>query len=72
MKQDLVERLEALIDVGSAWADDVEALRDSISRQAGAGAALSIELAARRAEQAFVELQTALDDVRSADGRRVR
>ena len=52
--------------------DLLTTLREPTRRLAGAGAAASVEVARRRAEEAQVELEIALSDVRVATGRTIR
>lgn len=51
--------------------DLLTTLREPTRRLAGAGAAASLEVARRRSEEALIELEIALGDVRAAGGRTI-
>ncbi|QUQ65095.1 hypothetical protein [Kutzneria sp. CA-103260] len=52
--------------------DLLSTLREPTKRLAGAGAAASLEVARRRSEEALMELEIALGDVRAAGGRTIQ
>jgi hypothetical protein len=52
--------------------DLLTTLREPTRRLAGAGAAASLEVARRRSEEALMELEIALGDVRAASGRTIQ
>ncbi|MBW4721015.1 hypothetical protein [Saccharothrix obliqua] len=63
---ELAERLAELARWANRWSEAVAGLREPTRRWAGVAAAASVSLAARRAEEAFLELEVTLGDVRAA------
>jgi hypothetical protein len=57
--------------LAGALTDLLTTLRAPTRRLAGAGAAASLEVARRRSEEALMELEIALGDVRAAGGRTI-
>jgi hypothetical protein len=69
------ELLAAIADaarMACVLTDLLTTLREPTRRLAGAGAAASVEVARRRSEEALLELEIALGDVRAAGGRTIR
>jgi hypothetical protein len=64
-RDQLVDRLERLAAMVDKWADGLASLRDPTRRIAGPGAAASVQIASRRAEECLIELQIALSDLRT-------
>ncbi|HTI21962.1 MAG TPA: hypothetical protein VL652_13290 [Kutzneria sp.] len=69
------ELLAAIADaarMACVLTDLLTTLREPTRRLAGPGAAASVDVARRRSEEALLELEIALGDVRAAGGRRIR
>ncbi|GAA3438560.1 hypothetical protein ACFFS4_33080 [Kutzneria kofuensis] len=69
------ELMAAIADaarMACALTDLLTTLRAPTRRLAGTGAAASVEVARRRSEEALLELEIALGDVRAACGRTIR
>ncbi|GGP62874.1 hypothetical protein [Saccharothrix coeruleofusca] len=64
--EELVRALTELARQASHWSESVRELRDPTRRLIGSAAAASVVLAARRAEEAFLELEVSLGDARAA------
>ncbi|GAA3875493.1 hypothetical protein GCM10022243_45520 [Saccharothrix violaceirubra] len=65
-RDELVEAITELARMASRWSDVVGNLYEPTRRLVGTAAAASVSLAARRAEEAFLELEMTLGDVRAA------
>ncbi|MEU6152784.1 hypothetical protein ABZ816_22585 [Actinosynnema sp. NPDC047251] len=63
---ELADRLAELARLANRWSEAVSELREPTRRWGGVAAAASVALAARRAEEAFLELEVTLGDVRAA------
>ncbi|GAA0234859.1 hypothetical protein GCM10010492_37230 [Saccharothrix mutabilis subsp. mutabilis] len=63
---ELVERLAELARLASRWSDLVRELQEPTHRMIGTAAAASVGVAARRAEEAFLELEVTLGDAQAA------
>lgn len=63
---ELVERLTELARMASQWSDLVSELQEPTRRLVGTAAAASVAVAARRAEEAFLELEVTLGDAQAA------
>lgn len=63
--EQLVGALAELARQANRWSEAVRELRDPTRRLVGPAAAASVALAARRAEEAFLELQVSLADARA-------
>ena len=64
--KELIAVLDELAGLASKWAEVLDGLRDATRRYGGPGASASFDVACRRSEQAFVELQVALRDARAS------
>jgi uncharacterized protein (DUF1800 family) len=69
---DLAAVLAELTRIAGGWTELLEGLREPTRRLAGPGAAASLDVACRRAEESLVELEIALGDVRDAGERTIR
>ena len=67
---ELVEVLGQVAALAGQWSDILDGLRNATRRFGGPAAAASLEVACRRSEQAFVELEIALRDARGGLGAR--
>jgi hypothetical protein len=63
---EFVAVLERLTGLAGQWSEVLEGLRGSARQYGGPAAGISFEVACRRVEQAFLELEIALRDTRSA------
>ena len=63
--EELAEVLAELAGLAGDWTQVLEGLREVTRRLAGPGAAVSLDVACRRAEQSLLELEIALGDVRA-------
>ncbi|TQM84120.1 hypothetical protein FHX81_6560 [Saccharothrix saharensis] len=63
---ELVCALTELARVANEWSDVVRGLHEPTRRLVGSAAAASVALAARRAEEAFLELEMTLGDAQAA------
>jgi ABC-type transporter Mla subunit MlaD len=63
---ELVSALTELAKVANQWSDVVRGLREPTRRLVGSAAAASVSTAARRAEEAFLELEMTLGDAQAA------
>ncbi|KAA2261504.1 hypothetical protein F0L68_17165 [Solihabitans fulvus] len=63
---ELVAALEDMVERTSRWSETLARFREPTRRLAGPGAAVSLDVACRRAEQSLVELEIALGDARAA------
>lgn len=61
---ELVEVLTEVASLAGQWSDVLDGLREATRRFGGPAAGASFDVACRRAEQAFVELEIALRDAR--------
>src|SRR4051812_13137641 len=59
---ELVAALEGLTKLSNQWSEVLESLQDPTRRLVGPAAASSVIVAARRAEESFVELEITLGD----------
>ena len=64
--QELVAVLAEVATLAGRWSDVLDGLREATHRFGGTAAAVSFDVACRRAEQAFVELEIAVRDARGA------
>jgi hypothetical protein len=62
---ELVTVLEQLATIASRWSDLLEEFRDVTHKYGSLSAALSYDLACRRSEQAFIELEIARRNARA-------
>lgn len=63
---ELVAVLDRLARLASQWSDMLDGLREATRQYGGPGAAVSFDVACRRSEQAFIELEIALRDARAS------
>jgi hypothetical protein len=70
--RELVAAIADAARLAGVLTDLLTTLRAPTRALAGAGAAASLEIARRRSEEAQLELEIALGDVRAAAGRRIR
>ncbi|MEU4741893.1 hypothetical protein AB0G02_15710 [Actinosynnema sp. NPDC023658] len=63
---ELVCALTELARLANEWSDVVRGLQEPTRRFVGSAAAASVSLAARRAEEAFLELEMTLGDAQAA------
>ncbi|MEV8442315.1 hypothetical protein AB0425_33490 [Actinosynnema sp. NPDC051121] len=63
---ELVCALTELARLANEWSDVVRGLHEPTRRLVGSAAAASVSLAARRAEEAFLELEMTLGDAQAA------
>ncbi|MCE6994800.1 hypothetical protein LZG04_08275 [Saccharothrix sp. S26] len=63
---ELVCALTELARLANEWSDAVRGLHEPTRRLVGSAAAASVALAARRAEEAFLELEMTLGDAQAA------
>ncbi|WP_158851543.1 hypothetical protein [Saccharothrix deserti] len=63
---ELVSALTELARMANEWSDVVRGLQEPTRRMVGSAAAASVSLAARRAEEAFLELEMTLGDAQAA------
>jgi hypothetical protein len=66
---ELVAALESLAKLSNQWSEVIESLQDPTRRLVGPAAAASVTVAARRAEESFVELEITLGDALAAHPR---
>src|SRR5688500_18377049 len=66
---ELVATLEGLAKLSNQWSEVSESLQDPTRRRVGPAAAASVVVAARRAEESFVELEVTLGDALAAHPR---
>jgi hypothetical protein len=66
---ELVAALEDLTRLSNRWSEVLESLQDPTRRLVGPAAASSVIVAARRAEESFVELEITLGDAIAAHPR---
>jgi len=66
---ELVAALEGLAKLSNQWSEVLESLTDPTRRLVGPAAASSVIVAARRAEESFVELEITLGDALAAHPR---
>lgn len=60
--EDLVDTLSGLAKLSNQWSEAIQALRAPTRRLIGPAAAASVSVAARRAEESFIELEITLGD----------
>ena len=65
---ELVTLLDELATVASRWSDLLDEFRQATHKFGGLSAGLSYDLACRRAEQAFIELEIARRNARTGGG----
>jgi hypothetical protein len=70
--EDLVGTLSGLAKLSNQWSEAIQALRAPTRRLIGPAAAASVSVAARRAEESFIELEITLGDALAAQPRAVR
>jgi hypothetical protein len=70
--EDLVDTLSGLAKLSNQWSEAIQALRAPTRRLVGPAAAASVSVAARRAEESFIELEITLGDALAAQPRAVR
>ncbi|TWP50899.1 hypothetical protein FKR81_17605 [Lentzea tibetensis] len=70
--EDLVETLAGLAKLSNQWSEAIQALRAPTRRLVGPAAAASVSVAARRAEESFIELEITLGDALAAQPRVIR
>ncbi|MFT7838936.1 hypothetical protein Q5530_22580 [Saccharothrix sp. BKS2] len=63
---ELVSALTELARLANRWSEVVRGLQEPTRRFVGSAAAASVSLAARRAEEAFLELEVTLGDAAAA------
>lgn len=63
---ELVSALTELARLANEWSEVVRRLQEPTRRFVGSAAAASVSLAARRAEEAFLELEVTLGDAAAA------
>jgi hypothetical protein len=63
---ELVSALTELARFANRWSEVVQGLHEPTRRLVGSAAAASVSLAARRAEEAFLELEMTLGDAQAA------
>lgn len=63
---ELVSALTELARMANEWSEVVRGLREPTRRFVGSAAAASVAVAARRAEEAFLELEMTLGDAQAA------
>ncbi len=63
---ELVSALTDLARLANEWSEAVRRLQEPTRRFVGSAAAASVSLAARRAEEAFLELEVTLSDAAAA------
>lgn len=63
---ELVSALTRLARMADEWSDVVRGLQEPTRRLVGSAAAASVSMAARRAEEAFLELEMTLGDAQAA------
>ncbi|MBY8849322.1 hypothetical protein [Saccharothrix longispora] len=63
---ELVSALTELARMADEWSEVVRRLQEPTRRFVGSAAAASVSLAARRAEEAFLELEMTLGDAQAA------
>jgi hypothetical protein len=66
---ELVAALQGLTKLSNQWSEVLESLQDPTRRLVGPAAASSVIVAARRAEESFVELEITLGDALAAHPR---
>ncbi|MCP2250760.1 hypothetical protein [Lentzea aerocolonigenes] len=69
---ELVTALSSLAKLSNQWSEAIQALRAPTRRLVGPAAAASVSVAARRAEESFIELEITLGDALAAQPRAVR
>ena len=69
---DLVDTLSGLAKLSNQWSEAIQALRAPTRRLIGPAAAASVSVAARRAEESFIELEITLGDALAAQPRALR
>ncbi|GAB2849864.1 hypothetical protein [Lentzea nigeriaca] len=69
---DLVDTLSGLAKLSNQWSEAIQALRAPTRRLVGPAAAASVSVAARRAEESFIELEITLGDALAAQPRPLR
>lgn len=65
---EFVAVLENLTGLAGRWSEVLDGLRGCARRFGGPAAGISFDVACRRAEQAFLELEIALRDARATGG----
>lgn len=65
---EFVTVLTNLTGLAGRWSEVLDGLRGSARRYGGSAAGVSFEVACRRAEQTFLELEIALRDARASRG----
>jgi hypothetical protein len=70
--EDLVDTLSGLAKLSNQWSEAIQALRAPTRRLIGPAAAASVSVAARRAEESFIELEITLGDALAAKPRVLR
>ena len=68
----LVDTLSGLAKLSNQWSEAIQALRAPTRRLVGPAAAASVSVAARRAEESFIELEITLGDALAAQPRALR
>ena len=66
--RELLATLDQLVVVASRWSELLDTYRDATVRYGGPGTAVSFELACRRSEQSFLELEIARQHARAVAG----
>jgi hypothetical protein len=67
-----LDTLSGLAKLSNQWSEAIQALRAPTRRLIGPAAAASVSVAARRAEESFIELEITLGDALAAQPRAVR
>ena len=70
--EELVDTLSGLAKLSNQWSEAIQALRAPTRRLVGSAAAASVSVAARRAEESFIELEITLGDALAAQPRALR
>ncbi|MFD4638732.1 hypothetical protein ACFWN2_15565 [Lentzea sp. NPDC058436] len=70
--EELVDTLSGLAKLSNQWSEAIGALRAPTRRLVGSAAAASVSVAARRAEESFIELEITLGDALAAQPRAIR
>src|SRR5688500_2789125 len=70
--EELVDTLSGLAKLSNQWSEAIQALRAPTRRLVGPAAAASVSVAARRAEESFIELEITLGDALAAQPRALR
>ncbi|MEU5853199.1 hypothetical protein [Saccharopolyspora shandongensis] len=64
--EELVNALKQMIELAADWSETLHELRRPTHRLSGPSAVASLDIGCRRMEEAFLELQIAVDDVNSS------